>query len=456
MGQHRALVLFSLAACLVMVLPVASSAAPPAPSFIRGDVNGTDGINIADPIFLLGFLFLGGESPPCEAAADSNKDNALNIVDSVYLLNFLFSGGPPPVGSYPECDFDFDFALSCNQFPDACTFVFDEFESIRYAYDTLSTVAGAGNVATNDVNNWEGAFEGGQAADAELSKPHVTLADADGNLYVVDKESHAVRKVDPGGIITTLAGTNAAGDGDDAAGPATERALNEPNGLWISDSGIIYVLDTGNDKVRRIEGGMMATMFEVSGLRTGRGLWVAEDESHAYVASRTELLVWTPEEGVSVYASGFAQLGNFVVEHDGRIAVTDRDAHLVYRLAPDGIREVIAGNGTTTGGGDGDVGTDVGLDQVRGIWPAPEFGGYFLATQRGSQIWYLGGDGIMRLFLDGSPDGAHAGDGENYMEPGAKVSNIRSVTADRNQNLLITEHDAGYVRKIQFFGIAIP
>jgi hypothetical protein len=92
---------------------------------------------------------------------------------------------------------------------------------------------------------------------------------------------------------------------------------------------------------------------------------------------------------------------------------------------------------------------------VRGVWPLEELGGYFLATQAGSQLWYLDSGGRIHLFLDGHPDGAHSGDGMPYSVPGAKVSQIRSVTRDRMGNLLITEHDAGYVRRIEFLGIAV-
>ena len=98
----------------------------------------------------------------------------------------------------------------------------------------------------------------------------------------------------------------------------------------------------------------------------------------------------------------------------------------------------------------------MGLDQVRGIWPDPAFGGYFLATQRGSQIWYLDASDMIHVFLDGDALGAHSGDGQHFAEPGKKISNARSVTMDRDYNLLITEHDAGFVRRISFQGIAIP
>jgi len=81
---------------------------------------------------------------------------------------------------------------------------------------------------------------------------------------------------------------------------------------------------------------------------------------------------------------------------------------------------------------------------VRGIWPVPG-GGYFLATHAGSQVWYVDTQGIIHLFLDGSP-GAHSGDGEEWSSPNVRVSEVRNIALDPRGNLLVTENDYGYVR----------
>ena len=90
------------------------------------------------------------------------------------------------------------------------------------------------------------------------------------------------------------------------------------------------------------------------------------------------------------------------------------------------------------------VAVETGLDEVRGVWPHPA-GGIFLATHRGSQVWYVDEGGIIHLFLDGL-EGAHAGDGRAFDEPGPKVSEVRAVTLTPWGALLVTEHDAGYIR----------
>ena len=94
-----------VAACLW----IAASAAPleAGPSFIRGDCDGDGRVAVgpADALFLLRYLFLGAEEPPCLAACDANDDGlwSANIGDAVYLLRFVYTGGPPPPQPFPIC-----------------------------------------------------------------------------------------------------------------------------------------------------------------------------------------------------------------------------------------------------------------------------------------------------------------------------------------------------------------
>ena len=89
-------------------------------------------------------------------------------------------------------------------------------------------------------------------------------------------------------------------------------------------------------------------------------------------------------------------------------------------------------------------------NEVRGVWFLPS-GAQFLCTRRGSQVWYVDTAGYVRLFLNGSRSDTHAGDGTWFWNPTEfRVSECRAVTMDRQGNLLITENDSGYVRKVQF------
>jgi len=323
------------------------------------------------------------------------------------------------------------------------------FANLARVYGRLTTIAGAGSVG---VNNWQPEFEGGPATEALLSSPHMAMADRAGEVFIADKDAHGIRKVRLDGTIVTVAGVNVAGDGPDAPTPGTQAALNGPNGLWVRGDGTVFILDTGNGKVRRLGAdGMMQTLFTVpGGIWGGRGLWVSDDEQVAYLSSLVVVKKWTAQQGVTDFAAGFTQLGNIAMDPGGSLVVTDRSLHRVYRLDAQGVPTVIAGNGATSGGGDGQLALATGLEEVRGVWFLPT-GAYFLATHRGSQVWYVDTAGYIHLFLNGWRNETHSGDGTWFYNPAEfRVSECRAVTVDYEGNVLITENDMGYVRKVEF------
>jgi len=71
----------------------------------NGDASAGDGsIDLSDAVFLLGHLFLGGETPPCKAACDADSSASLDLTDAIFILGNLFLGGPPPIAPFPNCD----------------------------------------------------------------------------------------------------------------------------------------------------------------------------------------------------------------------------------------------------------------------------------------------------------------------------------------------------------------
>lgn len=328
--------------------------------------------------------------------------------------------------------------------------VLAQFDDFCAQYDILSTIAGKGQIDDKGVNGWLAEYEGGNALAAELSRPHFAMADSAGNIFIADKDAHAIRKVTPDGIITTVAGTSVAGDNGDS-GPGTATQLNAPNGLWVNPDGAVFILDLGNSKIRKLEPtGNLTTVFtDPGGISIGRGLWVSADGSTIFYSSGSRVKKWTAGEGVTVYASGFSQLGNLVFDPSGQLVVTDRGANMVYRVWDDGTKEIIAGNGTAYGGGDGAKAPESGIEGVRGVWFVDD-GAYLLATHEDSRIWYVDTTGVIHLFLNGiSDDDAHTGDGEHFQTPGYKISEVRAVCLDCDGNIIITENDVGYIRKIR-------
>jgi sugar lactone lactonase YvrE len=102
--------------------------------------------------------------------------------------------------------------------------------------------------------------DGGLALDARLSQPFGQMAapagrivyDPEGNLYFSDTSTHRIRKVDTEGIITTIAGTGQLGS-DGEGVPATEATFAFPVDLEIADDGTLYVADSENNCIRKID-----------------------------------------------------------------------------------------------------------------------------------------------------------------------------------------------------------
>lgn len=93
--------------------------------------------------------------------------------------------------------------------------------------------------------------DGGQAINAEMNNPGDVILDKQGNLYLTDTNNNVVRKISPSGIISTLVGTGKAGYSGDN-GPAFSAELNSPTYLTFDANGNLYIADTGNNVVRKV------------------------------------------------------------------------------------------------------------------------------------------------------------------------------------------------------------
>lgn len=118
----------------------------------------------------------------------------------------------------------------------------------RFDLGTRRTVA----VAGNGQRGYAG--DGGQAIDASLNMPHEVQVDAAGHLYIVERDNHAIRRVDATtGVISTLAGTGSPGMSGDE-GPAARAQLRAPHSIALEPTGrFLLICDTGNHRVRRLD-----------------------------------------------------------------------------------------------------------------------------------------------------------------------------------------------------------
>ena len=129
----------------------------------------------------------------------------------------------------------------------------------------ITTVAGSG------VAGYSG--DGGDARSAQLFRPIAVALDATGNLYIADLLNNRIRKVSPAGIISTVAGNGTAGYSGDN-GPAANAQLNWPSALAVDVQGNLYVADNRNNVVRKVDSrGVVTTFAGKSGLgMSGEGI----------------------------------------------------------------------------------------------------------------------------------------------------------------------------------------
>ena len=95
------------------------------PAFIRGDANGSMTVDLADAIYILGFLFSGGPAPVCFDSGDFNDDGSNDISDAIYALDYLFTEGAAPPHPFPGCGLDSTVSMNpgwtpCTTSPSGC------------------------------------------------------------------------------------------------------------------------------------------------------------------------------------------------------------------------------------------------------------------------------------------------------------------------------------------------
>jgi sugar lactone lactonase YvrE len=107
----------------------------------------------------------------------------------------------------------------------------------------IQTVAGNGNSAFSG--------DGGPATQAGINVPVDVYLDSSGNMFITDQFNNRIRKVTPGGIISTVAGNGTAGFAGDG-GPAVDAEINAPTGILGDSAGNLYISDAGNERIRKV------------------------------------------------------------------------------------------------------------------------------------------------------------------------------------------------------------
>ena len=195
------------------------------------------------------------------------------------------------------------------------------------------------------VGNGQAGFsgDGGPATAAQLHGPQYAAFDAGGNLYIADVANNRIRKVNTGGIISTIAGTGTAGYGGDG-GQATNAQLNGPDGVTLDASGNLYIADYSNNRIRMVNtAGIITTIV---------GTGVAGFSGDGGPATAAQL--HGPNDGTV-----FDALGNFYIPD----ALNNR----IRKVNTAGIISTIAGNGIAGYSGDGGPALAAALNYPGGV-----------------------------------------------------------------------------------------
>ena len=247
-----------------------------------------------------------------------------------------------------------------------------------YVSDTLNNririITPGGVVSTLAGSSW--GFQDGPGTSAKFANPEGVAVDAAGNVYVADMLNHRIRIITPDGIVSTFAGSGFGGYGD---GIAASASFTHPMGVAVDAAGNVYVADQGNNCIRKIASGQVTT-FAGAGF-AGRG-WtdsigtlarfdrpygVAVDTSGiVYVADtyNGRIRKITSNRAVSTLATGFTTPTAVAVDAAGNVYVAEPSNNYIKKITS-GVVTIFAGS-WGTGFSDG-VATNATFSYPKGV-----------------------------------------------------------------------------------------
>ncbi len=210
----------------------------------------------------------------------------------------------------------------------------------------------------------------------------------DGSLYLADSYNCRIRKIDPDGIITTVAGSSTCGYAGDG-GPATSAQLTYPVDVAVAADGSFYISDSYDNRIRQVSPGGIITTFagNGNGLSSGDG-------------------------GPAVNAEIYEPLG-VALGPDGSLYIAEFGGSFIRRVTPDGIINRFAGTGALNSTGDGGPALSAAIAGPAGIEVGPDGTVYYTESfvYADKKVRRITSDGIINAFVGGGYESLMANDG---------------------------------------------
>ncbi|MGO9538588.1 MAG: HYR domain-containing protein [Limisphaerales bacterium] len=275
----------------------------------------------------------------------------------------------------------------------------------------ITTVAGGGHYGLGD---------GGAATSASLIGPSGVAVDASGNLFIADTWNNRIREVDPDGIITTVAGNGSYGYSGDG-GQATSASLAGPSGVAVDASGNLFIADTYNNVIRKVDNNGIITTVAGGG-HYGLG------------------------DGGAATSASLVQPSGVAVDAFGNLFIADTYNNVIRKVDNNGIITTVAGGGHY-GLGDGGAATNASLVQPSGV-AVDASGNLFIADTWNNRIREVDPDGIITT-VAGNGSLNYSGDGGQATS--ASLAGPSGVAVDASGNLFIADTGNFRIREVLLF-----
>ena len=286
---------------------------------------------------------------------------------------------------------------------------------------TITTIAGSGQ-----TGRYAGGYsgDGGLAVSARLNRPRGIAVDSAGNLFIADYANHCIRRVGVSGTITTVAGTGASGSYSGDGGLAIAAQLYEPSSVAVDSAGNLFIADSGNKRIRRVDrSGTITTI-------AGTGVWSYGGDGGPAVQARL-----SPPYGVAVDGAG-------------NLYIADSNNDRIRRVDPSGTITTIAGTRSRGYSGDGGPAVQAWLSFPIGV-AVDGAGNLYIADSNNHRIRRVDPSGTITT-IAGTGTSGHSGDGGPAVS--AQLFNPRGVAVDGAGNLYIADIRNHRIRRVDAFG----